>query len=87
MNETKEFQTHFGGKNIKIPVVLRGAGLSIDEVVQVARFGAAVRLTDDPNVLQRMAASHDYILKAVQSGRKVYGVTTGFGGMANTIIF
>ena len=86
MNETKEFQTHFGGKNIKIPVVLRGAGLSIDEVVQVARFGAAVRLTDDPNVLQRMAASHDYILKAVQSGRKVYGVTTGFGGMANTII-
>ncbi|MEJ2156036.1 MAG: aromatic amino acid ammonia-lyase [Desulfobacteraceae bacterium] len=49
-------------------------------------FGAAVRLTDDTEVLQRLAASHDYILKAVHSGRKVYGVTTGFGGMANTII-
>lgn len=86
MNEIKEYQTTNGGKNIRTPVVLRGAGLSIDEVVQVARFGTAVRLTDDPNVLQRLAASHDYILNAVQSGRKVYGVTTGFGGMADTII-
>lgn len=86
MNETKENQATCGGGNIKTPVVLRGAGLSIDEVVRVARFGAAVRLTDDTEVLQRLAASHDYILKAVHSGRKVYGVTTGFGGMANTII-
>jgi phenylalanine ammonia-lyase len=86
MYETKGHPAPFGGANIKKPIVLRGAGLSIDEVVQVARFGAAVRLTDDPNILQRMAASHDYILNAVRSGRIVYGVTTGFGGMANTII-
>lgn len=86
MNETKEHPTPFGGEDIRTPIVLRGAGLSIDEVVQVARFGAAVRLTDDPNVLQRMAASHEYILNAVRSGRIVYGVTTGFGGMADTLI-
>jgi phenylalanine ammonia-lyase len=86
LNETKEQPTPFGRENIRTPIVLRGAGLSIDEVVQVARFGAAVRLTDDPDVLQRMAASHDYILNAVRSGRIVYGVTTGFGGMADTLI-
>ncbi|MEJ2166982.1 MAG: aromatic amino acid ammonia-lyase, partial [Desulfobacterales bacterium] len=86
MNETKEHPTPFGRADIRTPIVLRGAGLSIDEVVQVARFGAEVRLTDDPNVFQRMAASHEYILNAVRSGRIVYGVTTGFGGMADTLI-
>ncbi|UCF92585.1 MAG: aromatic amino acid lyase [Desulfobacterales bacterium] len=67
-------------------VVLRGTDLTINDVVQVARHGARVRLTDDQDILRRMDASHEYIVKVAQAGRAIYGVATGFGGMAHTII-
>jgi phenylalanine ammonia-lyase len=67
-------------------VILRGKDLTIREVVQVARFGATVQLTDEEDILQRVARSHDYIVKAAQAGKAIYGVSTGFGAMANTII-
>jgi phenylalanine ammonia-lyase len=68
------------------PVVLRGSGLTIQEVVRAARLGAKVELTAESDVQRRVEASHDYIVQAVESGRAVYGVTTGFGGMAHTPI-
>lgn len=68
------------------PLVLRGSDLTIEDVVRVARFGAPVKLTDDQKVLQRVEAAHDYIVMAVRRGKAIYGVTTGFGGMANTMI-
>lgn len=73
-------------KSLDTKIVLKGNDLSIDDVVLIARFGAQVQLTDDDDILKRVAASHDYIVRAVQDGRSIYGVTTGFGGMAHTII-
>lgn len=73
-----------GGSNDS--VILSGSDLSLDDVVQVSRFGARVELTDAQSILNRVAAAHDYIVKATEKGRAIYGVTTGFGGMANTII-
>ena len=67
-------------------VIIRGHGLTIDEVVRVARFGVPVRLTDDEAVLGRMAASCDYITEAVRRGDAIYGVTTALGGMADVVI-
>ena len=67
-------------------VTLSGRDLTIDEVVQVARFGAAVKLTDDHEILARVEAAHEYIAAAVKSAKSIYGVTTGFGGMAHKII-
>jgi phenylalanine ammonia-lyase len=78
-------------------VVIRGDSLTIDDVVDVAREGAAVQLTDDREILSRVEASHRYILDAIESCqpvenllpstcRPIYGVTTGFGGMAGTFI-
>jgi phenylalanine ammonia-lyase len=67
-------------------VVLRGRDLTIDDAVRVGRFGAPVSVTRDRRVLERVAAAHDYIRAAVQSGKAVYGVTTGFGGLADTVI-
>ena len=67
-------------------VILRGNNLTIEDVVRVARFGARVKLTDDENILKRVKAAHNYILNAVQTGKTIYGVTTGFGGMAHTMI-
>ncbi len=73
-------------KNNNGPVIVRGQGLTIDEVVRVARYGAKVRLTEEEDVNQRVRASRDYIRRAVEAGEPIYGVTTCFGGMANIAI-
>src|SRR5262245_37655354 len=69
-----------------LPVEIRGEGLTIDEVVAVARRGTAVRITDDPEVRRRIEASLQYVVHAAQVADRIYGVTTGFGGMANVVI-
>jgi phenylalanine ammonia-lyase len=69
-----------------VSVTVRGAHLTIPEVVCVARQGALVRLTTDEDVLHRVAASCDYVTHAVATGQLLYGVTTGFGGMANGLM-
>lgn len=60
--------------------------LTIEEVISVARYGAQVRLTDNLKSLANVQASCDFIHDAVESGEPIYGVTTGFGGMANVVI-
>jgi len=67
-------------------VTLAGKGLTIDELVAVARHGRPVRLTTDPATLERMDASAAFIRRAVRTGEPVYGVNTGYGGMANVSI-
>ena len=67
-------------------VVVGNRNLTIDEVVSVARHGANVRLTDAPDILRGVQASCDYIQNAVESGQPIYGVTSGFGGMANVVV-
>jgi phenylalanine ammonia-lyase len=60
--------------------------LTIDEVASIARYSSQVRLTSNPEVLQGVQASCDYISNAVELGAPIYGVTSGFGGMANVVI-
>lgn len=67
-------------------VIVGNGHLTIDEVVNVARYGALVRLTDDPEILQGVQASCDYIHNAVENALPIYGVTSGFGGMAHVVI-
>ena len=73
-----------GGSNAS--VLLNGNTLTLDNVVHVSRFGARVELTDVERILNRVNAAHNYIIDATEAGRSIYGVTTGFGGMADTII-
>jgi phenylalanine ammonia-lyase len=68
------------------PVVIRGKELTINDVVRVARYGVKVRLTDERKVLQKVEASWNYITEAVKAGKPIYGVTSGFGGMADVAI-
>jgi len=75
----------FGGNSSQI-VTVGDRHLTVDEVVSVARYGALVRINDSPEVLQNVQASCDYIRDAVESGQPIYGVTSGFGGMANVVI-
>ncbi len=78
-------------------VVLCGDSLAISDVVRVARYGAQVGLTGNEEALRRVEASSAYIIKATEACRPIagripptckpiYGVTTGFGGMANVYI-
>ena len=57
-----------------------GGPLRIEDVVEIAR-GARATLSDD--VLRRVDASRHVVVAAVEAGSVVYGVTTGFGGLAN----
>ncbi|HEU4325463.1 MAG TPA: aromatic amino acid ammonia-lyase [Roseiflexaceae bacterium] len=68
------------------PVVLDGQNLTIEQVNRVARRGAPVSIQDDPNITQRLAESCAYIERAVADGQPIYGVTSGFGGMANVAV-
>lgn len=68
------------------PVIVGNGSLTLDDVVRVARHGTQVCLTDQDQVLQGVQASCDYIAEAVASGQPIYGVTSGFGGMANVVI-
>lgn len=67
-------------------VVLDGAGLTIDEIVRVARHRAPVRIASDGAIEERIRAARDYVMNAVEAGQAIYGVTTGFGGMASKVI-
>ncbi|MFN8519236.1 MAG: histidine ammonia-lyase [Chloroflexota bacterium] len=66
------------------PVVLTGAGLTVDDVVAVARHGAHVRL--DPDARARVLETRGVIERLVAAGEVVYGVTTGFGALATTFV-
>jgi len=83
---TKLMATSIHPQNEDEKVVLEGKNLSIDDIVRVARHGAKVHLTTDEKTLNRVQASCDYITQAVETGKPIYGVTSGFGGMANVVI-
>ena len=65
-------------------IELAGQGLAIDDVVAVARSGVPVVLGDTARAA--MQASAALIDGFVAGDTPVYGVTTGFGALANTVI-
>src|SRR5699024_5958430 len=58
--------------------------LTVEDVLAVSRHNAAVELTAQAH--ERIAASRRFIDTMAQSGEPVYGISTGFGAMANTTI-
>jgi histidine ammonia-lyase len=66
-------------------VVLTGRDLTIDEVVQVARYGAKVALT--PEARQRSADAHALLLEAAAEGVSVYWFNRGSGSGRERFIF
>ena len=63
---------------------LNGDALTRDEVVAVARADAPVQLSADARA--RMEASHEIVERLASSTEPAYGVTTGFGSLANVRI-
>jgi histidine ammonia-lyase len=66
------------------PVVLSGTGLTIDDVIEVARGRRAAVL--DPAARSAMDRSQRWVYRTVQDDVVVYGVNTGFGPLAQTTI-
>src|SRR5260370_26305637 len=63
------------------PVTLDGHSSSMEDVVAVARHGAAVAIA--PESLVAAAASRATVEAAIARGDTIYGVTTGFGKLAH----
>ncbi len=66
-------------------VVLTGKDLTIDQVVQVARFGAKVALTAEAR--QRSSDAYDLLLEAAAEGVSVYWFNRGSGSGREKFIF
>jgi histidine ammonia-lyase len=60
--------------------VLSGDGLTVDDVLAVAREHARVEL--DPAALVRVRAARDVVDRVLASGESVYGLNTGLGSLA-----
>jgi histidine ammonia-lyase len=61
-------------------VVLDGESLTIEKLVDVARGGATVSVSEGAR--ERMDRSRAYLEKCVSEGVAIYGVTTGIGELA-----
>jgi histidine ammonia-lyase len=65
-------------------VVVDGTPLTPSQVQAVARRGVAARVA--PQVRDTIAPSHEVVEAALRSQQVVYGVTTGFGALADTVV-
>ncbi|KAJ7435165.1 L-Aspartase-like protein [Mycena galericulata] len=76
----RELEAYRSGK----PVVIDGQTLSIAAVTAAARYNASVELNGSPLVKDRVERSRALIHKKVEEKSSIYGVSTGFGGSADT---
>jgi histidine ammonia-lyase len=65
-------------------VILNGNHLALEQVLEVAKGRATVRISAE--VKEKMSRSRDFVEKALEQGEKIYGVTTGFGMLADQVI-
>jgi histidine ammonia-lyase len=65
-------------------VVLNTSGVSFEDVIDVARYGAKVEISDEAK--KAIDASRKYIDDYTKGGKAIYGVSTGFGALADKFI-
>src|SRR5688500_6249833 len=66
-------------------LVLEGDNLTIEDVERIAR-AQATEITISDAARQRVLAAREIVDRAVRENRVVYGITTGFGALAEMII-
>ncbi|KAF8070520.1 L-Aspartase-like protein [Lyophyllum atratum] len=76
----KELEGYKSGK----PVTVDGQTLSIAAVTAAARYHVPATLDDSTDTKERVQKSRNVIASKVESGTSVYGLSTGFGGSADT---
>ncbi|QRW12778.1 phenylalanine ammonia-lyase [Ceratobasidium sp. AG-Ba] len=71
---------HKSGK----PVTIDGHNLTIPAVVAAARYSAPISLDGSSEIKSRMFKAERAIDEKLETGKSVYGISTGFGGSADT---
>lgn len=67
-----------------MPVVVRGDGLTIEDVVRVARHGEKVELA--PEALERIETCRGLLERKIEAREVMYGVNTGIGELASVAL-
>jgi histidine ammonia-lyase len=62
-------------------ITLNSSGLTLEQVVEVARNGAKIEISKE--ALEKMAATRSHIETLAKAETPVYGISTGFGALAN----
>jgi histidine ammonia-lyase len=62
-------------------ITLNSSGLTMEQVVEVARNGAKIEISKE--ALEKMAATRAHIEILAKAENPVYGISTGFGALAN----
>lgn len=65
-------------------VVVKPSGMTMADVIAVARFGATVVISEE--TVQAMQETRAVVESLAASDEAVYGISTGFGALANTSI-
>lgn len=66
-------------------ISLNGKDMSVEDVVDIARHGARVQLTDAAR--QRSAAAYNLIIEGARQGIPIYGFNRGSGARREEVIF
>ncbi|KAH9067606.1 L-Aspartase-like protein [Lactarius vividus] len=75
-----ELESYKNGK----AVIVDGHSLSVPALIATARHNAQVFLNGSTEIRSRIQTSRDVIVGKVETSKSVYGVSTGFGGSADT---
>ncbi len=67
-----------------MPIIITGEGLTIEDVVGVARRGAKVAL--HPDALERMKKCRGFLEERIQAREVMYGVNTGIGEFSEVVL-
>ncbi len=67
-------------------IEINGNKISVDEIVFIANNKGVARLSTNEDIIDRINKSHHFIQQASSKRKPIYGVNTGFGGMATHIL-
>ncbi len=67
-------------------IVISGNFLSLQQIVEIAQNKKSLSLTADPEIVDKITESYNFIQHAALKRDPIYGVNTPFGGMANQIL-
>ena len=69
---------------MKNVIMIDGQSLTIDQVIDVARFGFSIALTEES--MDKVVRARKFVDDLVDSKKVVYGITTGFGKFSDVVI-
>ncbi len=69
---------------MKNVVIIDGQSLTIDQVLEVARFGYKVEISEEAKA--KVVVARKFVDELVDSKKVVYGITTGFGKFSDVLI-